>query len=51
MREMIERRNDLTERLVASLAHLDRDEALVVVSSWIALDTLKVVVDFQERKR
>jgi len=46
---VIERRADLTKRLVAALKHLSRDAAVHVVSSFIGLDKLEEIVEFQER--
>jgi hypothetical protein len=46
----LKRRADLTDRLVAALAHLDRDQAIAIVSSWIPLDELQDLVEFQENR-
>lgn len=46
----LDRRAELTARLVKVLDHLHRNDALVIVSSFIPLDELEEVVKFQERK-
>lgn len=45
----LERRRDLTKRLAASLDHLSQEAAILVVSSFIGLDKLEKIVEFQER--
>ncbi len=44
----IEKRVNLTERLIASLEHVTHAQAVAIVSSWIGLDQLEGIVKFQE---
>lgn len=46
----IKRRDDLTVRLVAALAHLPVDRQLAIVSSFFSLDELEEIVRFQEKR-
>ena len=48
--DVLKKRTDLTERLVASLSHLHRDTAVAIVTSWIGLDRLQEIVEFQENR-
>lgn len=49
MIKTLERRRDLTKRLNAALDHLSREAAILVVSSFISLDKLEEIVEFQEK--
>ncbi len=49
MMTALERRSALTNRLVAALEHLSQEAAVHVVSSFIDLDKLEEIVEFQER--
>lgn len=49
LEETLDRRSDLTVRLAKALAHIDRDRAIGIVSSFIPLDELEGIVEFQER--
>jgi hypothetical protein len=49
LNEAIERRCDLTTRLIKALAHLSRPMAMAIIAAWIDLDHLEEVVKFQER--
>ncbi len=48
MLETLHRRNMLVIRLIAALAHLPPDQRLSVTSSFIPLDKLQEIVEFQE---
>jgi hypothetical protein len=45
----IERRADLTRRLITSLQHIPHHMQLSIITSWIPLDQLEEIVKFQER--
>lgn len=49
LNDAIQRRCDLTARLIQALEHLSRPMALAIVAAWIDLDHLEEVVKFQER--
>ncbi len=49
MLKAIDRRSALTDRLIAALDRFDMDEAVGIVSSFIPLDELEEMVQFQER--
>ncbi len=46
----LERRSALTMRLVAALKHLPHVQQIGIVSSFIGLDHLEQVVEFQENR-
>ena len=46
----LDRRSNLTERLAAALAHLNRNIAIGIVASFIPLDELEEMVEFQENR-
>lgn len=49
MEEAIEKRDALTERLVTALDRFGMDEAVGILASFLSLDKLQEVVEFQER--
>jgi hypothetical protein len=50
MYDAIQRRVDLTERLIVALNHLPQPRAVSIVSSFIPLRDLAKVVEFQEER-
>ena len=50
LKTSMDHREQLTERLIVALSHLDRDKAIAIVSSFFSLKELKEIVEFQERE-
>jgi len=48
---LLERRVLLTDRLIATLSNLDRNTAVAILASYIELDRLGDIVEFQESRR
>jgi hypothetical protein len=45
----IQRREELTWRLVKALAHFPREKQIAIITSFFSLDKLQKLVEFQER--
>ncbi len=50
MMEAIKRRTNATERLFKALKHLPTGQQIAIITSFIPLDDLEEIADFQEHR-
>jgi hypothetical protein len=49
LRKTIERREAATKRLIAALQHVDRERAIFIICSFMSIDEVEKLAEFQER--
>ena len=44
LHEVIDQRNALHQQIIKSLAHLNREDAMNIIMSWMSLDELRGII-------